>query len=72
MIPGYTGEGSMAMGVILSLRTTKQKGGSHGSSDCPEPCVGVESVKPPLSRIQAALRRISGGIPRPEASPRYK
>jgi len=72
MIPGYTGEGSMAMGVILSLRTTKQKWGSHGSSDCPEPCVEVESVKPPLSRIQAALRRINGGIPRPEASPRYK
>ena len=26
MIPGYTGEGSMEMGVILSLRTAKQKG----------------------------------------------
>ena len=72
MMLGYTGEGSMVMGIILSIRTTKQKGGSHGSSDCPEPCLGVESVKPPLSRIQAALRRISGGIPRPEALPRYK
>ncbi len=26
MILGYTGEGSMAMGDILSLRKTKQKG----------------------------------------------
>ena len=26
MIPGYTGEGSMAMGVMHSLRTTEQKG----------------------------------------------